>query len=261
MLGDDGFLSHIWDLAGQRPAQRRRMGAQNDNLIRRTLVKAIRRFRRLCGSILPPRQASAWSSTLSVARVCAMSRKHPLPMLRALCVSYLLEQHLATRLQAARFFGCRPETLSAGRRRRHESSFRYLFSQPYSILFESERRRIAPSMTRPSPRDRHDKVSISNETRDEPLEDFDFEEGALRRNAAPQPSTAVRDHLLSTYAARYFSEPVRVPRRVSNIANARSNRTQVSGWGTRDRARPICRQTRQGWIGVASRSAENRSRR
>jgi hypothetical protein len=173
ILGDDDFISDIWRLAGQRPAPRRKMGARNDVLIQNTLEEAIRRFRTLCEGALRPRQTSAWLRTLTLENVRAMSRKHPLPMIRALCVSHLLGQHLATRLQAARFFGCRPEALSAGRRQRHERSFHQLFNQPHSILFELGGRGLAGPVIRSSPREavRYETVSRSHEPGEAPLED------------------------------------------------------------------------------------------
>jgi hypothetical protein len=248
ILGDDAFVSNVWRLTGQRPAQRGKMSPRNDELILRTLVGAMRRLRKLCERVLPPRQASAWVKTLTLANVCAMSRKHPLPMIRALCVSYLLERHLATRIQAARLFGCRPESLSAGWRQRNERKFHQLFNQPYSTLFASGRCRLLPSEASPSTRDTsgdETPSSTSDQSGDELFEIGDPRDTEPGRDAATQPRAAVGDHLSSTYVARYLVSPVRVPTRASNVADARWNRMQARGWRARDGARPCCRPARQ----------------
>jgi hypothetical protein len=63
------------------------------------------------------------------------SRKRPLPMVRALSVSYLIKHKIATPAQAARFFGCGPRPVSANRRRFYEALFRDYFGAKPEILF------------------------------------------------------------------------------------------------------------------------------
>jgi hypothetical protein len=204
ILGDDAFVSHVWELAGRRPARRRRLEARNDELIGRTLIGALKRLRRLSEDALPPLQAAAWAKTMTLENVCAMSRKHPLPMLRGLCVSYLLEQHRATRLQAARFFGCRPETLSAGRRRRHERTFRRLFNQPSSTLFERGRRPLVPSVIKTTGREtaRDETREESDEVEEDSVEESDLSSAALVKRARLRSQLHNLDHYLGHWRLR-----------------------------------------------------------
>jgi hypothetical protein len=260
ILGDDKFVKKFWELTGQRPPAPRRkiVEARNDALMRRTVVRAIRRFRRLSEGTGAPSQASSWRKTLTLANVCAMSRKQPLPMIRALCVSYLLSQHLATRLQAARFFGCRPETLSAGRRNRHERLFRQWFNQPYRLLFESGRRHLMPLISRPSLRGTT--VSMPDEPGDESLEDRDLGDGAPKKETLTEVGDAFGGQS-PTYALQHLMRPVRVPRRLTNMIDGRWNPAPVICWGSHDAARQNCRQRRQWRRAVSCRSVENRFRR
>jgi hypothetical protein len=72
-------------------------------------------------------------------QLCSRSRKRPLPTIRALIASHVIAHQLATRAQAARFFGCRPETLSADRRRHSEALFFDWFGVSPDTLFSAER--------------------------------------------------------------------------------------------------------------------------
>lgn len=260
ILGDDRFVRKFWELTGQRPpARRRRMiEARNDALMRRTVVRAIRRFRRLSEGTRARPQASLWRRTLTMANVRAMSRKQPLPTIRALCVSYLVSQHLATRLQAAGFFGCRPETLSLGRRRRHERLFREWFNQPYTILFESGRRHLMALISRPSLRGTW--VSMSDDRGDASLEHRDLGDGVAKKETLTEVGDAF-GRQSSTYAPQQLLRYVRGPGRLTNIIDGRWSPAPVIHWGSQDAARPSCRQRRQWTRAVSCRSVGNRFRR
>ena len=137
MLGDLEFRTEIWR-ATRQPAPRRRNHAPlvNDN-IRRAVIDVMERFAIICDESLSEQRASAWKRVVTVELLCSPSRKRPLPMIRAVSASYVIQHHIATRAQTARFFGCRPETLSA-RRRRHQA---FLFGElfPHRDLVDAPR--------------------------------------------------------------------------------------------------------------------------
>jgi hypothetical protein len=64
---------------------------------------------------------------VTLENLCSHSRKRPLPMVRAVSASYIIKRDIATRARVASFFGCRPETLSAHRRRHYLRIFREWF--------------------------------------------------------------------------------------------------------------------------------------
>jgi hypothetical protein len=59
-------------------------------------------------------------------------------MIRAVSASYVIKRKIATRRETASFFGCRPETLSANRRRRYVTLFREYFGSAAMVEFCSE---------------------------------------------------------------------------------------------------------------------------
>jgi hypothetical protein len=102
-------------------------------------MQVIEQFNALCDERLPQRQAEAWRRLVTYESVRSRSRKRPLPMVRALAVSYLVEHEIATSTQAARFFGCGPRAVSAHRRRFYEKLFRKCFGTKPEILFNPRR--------------------------------------------------------------------------------------------------------------------------
>lgn len=137
MLGDDDFLANIWRLTDRPPPELRRMSAQGDDQLRLALTEWLGRFHTLYETL--PHTASGWLLPATLASLCSRSRRRPLPMLRALCASYLLEHRLVTQRHLARVFGCRPATLSLGKRQHHERAFRRLFKQSHEGLFPQRR--------------------------------------------------------------------------------------------------------------------------
>jgi len=116
----DGHAQHVRDLEGD---------------ISGVVIQVIEQFNALCDERLSRRQAGTWRRRVTYENVRSRSRKRPLPMVRALTVSYLVENAVATLAQAARFFGRGPNSVSAGRRRFYEALFRVWFGAMPETLF------------------------------------------------------------------------------------------------------------------------------
>jgi hypothetical protein len=137
MLGDKEFREETWSTAGQQPP--RAEGAEpRSNAVRGAVLDVLRRFAAMCDTELPARQARAWKRTVTLDQLCSHSRKRPLPMIRAVSASYAIKRRIASRAQTASFFGCRPETLSAHRRRHYVTLFRECFGSAAVMLFCTE---------------------------------------------------------------------------------------------------------------------------
>ncbi|HEX3950283.1 MAG TPA: hypothetical protein VHW95_10580 [Steroidobacteraceae bacterium] len=137
MLGDKQFREEIWSTTHQQSPRRER-GAAHGNAVRDAVLDVVRQFAAMCDKELTARQARAWKRTVSLEQLCSHSRKRPLPMLRAVGASYIINRKIATRAQTASFFGCRPETLSAHRRRHYVAQFRECFGSAPVMAFCSE---------------------------------------------------------------------------------------------------------------------------
>ena len=137
MLGDKEFKTETWRTKHQRPPRPVREAAHS-NAIRDAVLDVAQRFAAMCDKELPPRQARAWKRTVTLEQLCSHSRKRPLPMIRAVSASYVIKLKIATRAQTASFFGCRPETLSANRRRHYVTLFRECFGSAAVVVFCSE---------------------------------------------------------------------------------------------------------------------------
>jgi hypothetical protein len=137
MLGDKEFREEIWSATRQQPPRRERVAAHG-NAVRDAVLDVVQRFGALCDKELPARQARAWKRTVTLEQLCSHSRRRPLPMIRAVSASYIINRRIATRAQTASFFGCRPETLSAHRRRHYVTLFRGCFGSAAVMMFCSE---------------------------------------------------------------------------------------------------------------------------
>jgi hypothetical protein len=126
MLGDKEFREEIWTITRQQPPLREPTAAHG-NAVRDAVLNVILRFGAMCDENLPARQARAWKRLVTLDQLCSKSRKRPLPMIRAVAASYIINCKIATRSETASFFGCRPETLSAHRRRRYVTMFQECF--------------------------------------------------------------------------------------------------------------------------------------
>lgn len=137
MLGDKEFREEIWSATHQQPPRRERVAAHR-NAVRDAVLDVVQRFDAMCDKELPARQARAWKRTVTLEQLCSHSRKRPLPMIRAVSASYIINRKIATRAQTASFFGCRPETLSAHRRRHYVAQFREYFGSAPVMAFCSQ---------------------------------------------------------------------------------------------------------------------------
>jgi hypothetical protein len=135
LLGDARFITDVWRLTGRRTPDRTRRARDLEGDIPSVVLQVIEQFNALCEKRLPPRQVAALRRVMTYENARSGSRKRPLPMVRALSVSYLIEHKIAAPAQAARFFGCGPKPVSAHRRRFYEERFRECFGAEPEILF------------------------------------------------------------------------------------------------------------------------------
>jgi hypothetical protein len=136
MVGDREFIAETWRTTGTQATARQRKSRSREEDIRRTLLQIIRRFNALCVS-RPPKHASAWTQVQTIEDLRSRSRKRPLPMLRALCVSYLAARRIATVAQSARYLGHAARSLSAQRRHQYKNIFRKLFGAEFDVLLSA----------------------------------------------------------------------------------------------------------------------------
>jgi hypothetical protein len=134
MLGDAEFLADIWLRTHQTSHRQSRVAADSGD-VRHAAVDVMGKIGAMCDRALPRRRARAWKRVVTLEQLCSHSRKRPLPMIRALITSHVIACHVATRAQAARFFGCSPETLSVDRRRHAEVLFCEWFGVTSDALF------------------------------------------------------------------------------------------------------------------------------
>ncbi len=138
MLGDAEFLEETW-LATHQSSPRKSRVVLSIGDFRREVFDALEEFGAMCDLSLSRRQAGAWKRVVTLEQLCSHSRRRPLPTIRAVITSYVISRHIATRAQAARFFGCRPETLSVDRRRHAEAVFVQWFGVASDALFSTKR--------------------------------------------------------------------------------------------------------------------------
>jgi hypothetical protein len=135
VLGDAQFITDVLRVTGRRSPDRTRRARHLEGDIPGVVMRVIEQFNALCDERLSRRQAGTWRRRVTYENVRSGSRKRPLPMVRALAVSCLVEHEVATRTQAARFFGRGANSVSAGRGRFYEALFRVWFGAMPEILF------------------------------------------------------------------------------------------------------------------------------
>jgi hypothetical protein len=135
LLGDAQFIADVWRQTGRRSPDRTQRARDLEGDIPGVVTQVIEQFNALCDQRLPQGQAAAWRRIVTYENLRSRSRKRPLPMVRALSVSYLIKHKIATPAQAARFFSCGPRPVSAHRRRFYEALFRECFGAKLEILF------------------------------------------------------------------------------------------------------------------------------
>jgi hypothetical protein len=134
LLGDAEFITDVWRQTGRRlPHRIPTRDLEGD--IPGVVMQVIEQFNALCDQRLPRELAEAWKRIVILENLRSRLRKPPLPMVRALSVSYLIMHKITTPAQAARFFGCGPRSVSAIRRRLYEARFRECFGAKPEILF------------------------------------------------------------------------------------------------------------------------------
>src|SRR5258708_1483893 len=138
MLGDAEFLAKTW-LTTHQSSPRQSQVLPSSGEVRRAVVDAVEQFGAMCDLALSRMQARAWKRVVTLEKLCSHSRKRPLPTIRAVITSHLIACRIATRAQAARLFGCRPETLSVDRRRHAEVLFVEWFGVTSDALFSTRR--------------------------------------------------------------------------------------------------------------------------
>ena len=134
-LGDAEFIADMWRQTGRRSPDRARLARHLAGDIPGVVMQVIEQFNALCDQRLPRDKAAAWRRIVTYDNLRSRSRKRPLPMVRALSVSYLIKHKIATPAQAAHFFSCGPTPVSAKRRRFYEAAFRECFGAKPEILF------------------------------------------------------------------------------------------------------------------------------
>jgi hypothetical protein len=135
ILGDKDFIEQTWRISGKRTTATRIRTGNVDVDIRETVLRIIDRFNALRVGRLAPQHSAVWTKVTTVQDLRSKSRKRPLPMLRALCVSHLAERRIATLGEAARFFGRGARSLSALRRRQYADLFKKYFHIDAAALF------------------------------------------------------------------------------------------------------------------------------
>jgi hypothetical protein len=135
LLGDGQFIADVWRQTGRRSPDRTRHARALEGDIPGVVMQVVEQFNALCDQRLPREKATSWRAIVTYENLRSRSRKRPLPMVRALSVSYLIKHKIATPAQAARFFECGPRPVSANRRRFYEALFRECFGAKPEILF------------------------------------------------------------------------------------------------------------------------------
>jgi hypothetical protein len=135
LLGDAEFIADVWRKSGRRSPELNRPSRIFEGDIAGVVTQVIEQFSALCDQRMALDQAAVWRRTVTHENLRSRSRKRPLPMVRALSVSYLVKHKIATLAQAARFFNCGPKSVSAHRRRFYEALFRECFGAKPEILF------------------------------------------------------------------------------------------------------------------------------
>ncbi len=129
ILGDAEFIADVLRATRQRSRVRKKDTGPAEAEVHRAVVATLERFAAMCEERLPRRQADAWKRMATMEHLRSHSRRWPLPLIRAMAASYVMERHIATQVQIAHFFGCHPKTLSARRRRHYDNRLSNLLAQ------------------------------------------------------------------------------------------------------------------------------------
>lgn len=166
ILGDVPFVLNVWRSTGLAASPGNGHSRHASSELALWVTALMERLNRLCAQRLPAEQARRWCMRLTLQALRSRARQRPLPLLRALCVTYLFERQLATCAEAATFFGMRPRAARRRRRRIAAEQFRQWFGgTPEGLLFadgaEPERRRDASvQRTEPQIACRRDEMDV-----------------------------------------------------------------------------------------------------
>lgn len=136
LLGDPDFVQRVWRITGRQSPERSPRLRPVEGAIPDIVRQIVERFNGLCDQRLSHRQSAVWKRVVTYENVRSTSRRRPLPMVRALIVSHLIERAIATRTQAAQFIGCGLGSVSAHRRHLYTLLFRDCFgAMPEELLW------------------------------------------------------------------------------------------------------------------------------
>ena len=121
ILGEPDFVSGVWRTAKCRISRRQRTLQSIDEDMQRAVISTLESFLAVCDQKMPARRIALYREIATVENLRSHSRRFPLPLIRALTASHVIDQALATQTQAAEFFGCHPKTLSLQRRQHFQS--------------------------------------------------------------------------------------------------------------------------------------------
>ena len=121
VLGEPDFVSDVWRTAKCRISRRQRTVQSIDEAMQRTVMSTLESFLAVCDQKMPARRAALYREISTVENLRSHSRRSPLPLIRALTASHVIDDALATQTQVAGFFGCHPKTLSLPRRQHFQS--------------------------------------------------------------------------------------------------------------------------------------------
>jgi hypothetical protein len=121
ILGHPGFVEDVWRTAKYRISHRQKAVQSTEEAMQRTVTATLESFLAVCDQKMPARRAALYREISTVENLRSHSRRSPLPLIRALTASHVIDQALATQTQVAEFFGCHPKTLSLQRRQHFQS--------------------------------------------------------------------------------------------------------------------------------------------
>jgi hypothetical protein len=121
ILGDPGFVADVWRTAMYRISRKQRTVQSTEEAMQRAVTVTLESFLAVCEQKMPARRTALYREISTVENLRSHSRRSPLPLIRALTASHVIDHALATQTQVAEFFGCHPKTLSLQRRRHFQS--------------------------------------------------------------------------------------------------------------------------------------------
>lgn len=137
-MGEREFVTEMLRATHQRFTVRKKRTGVALAEIQRAVVATLERFALICDQRLPRRQADEWKRIATIEHLLSHSRRWPGPLVRAMAASHVMENHIATQVQMARYLGCHPKTLSARRLRQYDARLSELMAQVQPPASRSE---------------------------------------------------------------------------------------------------------------------------